>query len=74
VVKAPKVGQPTLSYCELDSSGELKKNTHLLVTEVKRDFQTNSQKNHEYHQREPEPNPQGYGCPSTGGFMIMIKD
>jgi len=51
-----------------------RKHTHLLVTEVKRDFQTNSQKNHEYHQRNPEPHPQGHGSPCMGVFMIVTKD
>jgi len=45
--------------------------TLLYITEVKSDFQTNGQKNHEGHQRDPEPSPQGHWSPHLTAFVVL---
>jgi hypothetical protein len=67
------VGHPECRAVSLEQkfhAGD-RKFTLLRITVVKRDFQSDGQKKHERHQRDPEPQPQGHGSPTFGEFGLL---
>jgi hypothetical protein len=73
VVKVLNVRQPATLHSQYETQMTYRdgKPTLLLVTEVKCDFQAKGKKNHESHQRDPEPKPQGHRSPTSGDFVTL---